>query len=412
MPRIAFLTNFIPPYRIKLLERLRQRLGNLKIFVSVDMESDRPWAVDGGTLDIVAQRNLTIPGLRRHPSGFTQKLLIHIPYDTVARLWGYAPDIVISSELGFRTLQAALYRLLTPNSRLIVWATLSEQTELGWGLARRLLRRFILRVADGVLCNGQSGRRYITGFGFPAERVTIINQPIDVELFAGIAPFREAENARRLMFSGRLIPLKAVVQMQAALISWAQKNPNEKLELLWVGDGELRQTLEETPLPNNFSQVFAGNQAYSALPEIYANCGVLILPSLIDEWGLVVNEAMVSGLIVIGSIYSQAVNEMVKDHDNGWLIDPLRRGSIEHALDLLFATPLKTLTKMREAARKRALMITPEVAADRICTALSSVLGQAVVPESIGNDGLLPVGCKKPATIRPIVTTRVKHGHD
>jgi len=396
MPRIALLTNFIPPYRVKLLESLRQRAGSLKVFVSVGMETDRPWAADSGSLDIVPQRTLTIPGLRRHPSGFTQKLFVHFPYDTLVRLWRYAPDVVISSELGLRTLQAALYRLLVPSSRLIVWATLSEQTERGWGPVRRRLRRFILGIADGVICNGQSGRRYITSFGFPSDRVTIVNQPIDVDMFAGTPLSRDAAKARRLLFSGRLIPLKAVVQMQAALAAWARRNPQEKLELVWVGDGELRDVLERTALPDNFTQVFVGNQAYSALPALYADCGVLILPSLIDEWGLVVNEAMVSGLVVIGSIYSQAVNEMVQDHENGWLIDPLQPGSIERALDLLFTTPPETLTAMREAARKRALTITPDSAADRIHAALKLASGQALAVMGPGADVMLPAGCKIP----------------
>ena len=41
--------------------------------------------------------------------------------------------------------------------------------------------------------------------------------------------------------------------------------------------------------------------------------GIFVLPTLADEWGLVVNEAMASGLPVLGSVYSQAAHELCGD---------------------------------------------------------------------------------------------------
>jgi len=294
----------------------------------------------------------------------------------------YDPEVLITSEFGLRSLQAAIYRLFTPRTRLIVWATLSEQTELGWGLGRRLLRRAILKCADAVLCNGSSGSKYIAGLGFPVEKIVIVKQPIDVDLFTPLPITRDAAIARRLVFSGRLIPLKAVIEMQAAVAEWARTNPEKEVDLLWVGDGELRERLEKAELPRNFTQSFCGNQPYQALPGIYANCGALILPSLIDEWGLVVNEAMVSGLVVLGSIYSQAAVEMVEDGRTGWLIDPLRPASIVRALNELFRAPLDILDDMRSAARKRAMAITPESAANHVQSAIRLVTGLGAHPAS------------------------------
>src|ERR1035441_3133457 len=57
---------------------------------------------------------------------------------------------------------------------------------------------------------------------------------------------------------------------------------------------------------------------YSDMPEVYQRAGVLVLPTLADTWALVVNEAMAAGLPILGSVYSQAVDEMVVDGVNGW----------------------------------------------------------------------------------------------
>jgi glycosyltransferase involved in cell wall biosynthesis len=375
--RTAFLTNFVPPYRIKLLTALGARLGDFRIFVSTKMEADRPWKPDYGTLDVVVQKSKTFERHRRHPNGCDQHLFIHFPYDTLGQLRRFAPQVVISGELGLRTLQASIYRLFRPGTRLIVWATLSEQTERGWGIVRQLLRRFILSVADGVVCNGDSGARYIAGFGFPARRTFIVNQPVDVDMFAALPPERSEPTARRLLFSGRLIPIKAVLELQAACCRWAVAHPERTLELIWLGDGELRSQLEATSAPPNFKQVFYGNRPYKDLPTVYELAGALVLPSLLDEWGLVVNEAMTSGLVVLGSIYSQAVTEMVRDGETGWLLDPLRPETIEQCLDSLFATPIEVLNGMRAAARRRALEITPEKAAAALAAAIQTVLPAA-----------------------------------
>jgi hypothetical protein len=342
------------------------------------MEADRPWVPDYGTLDVVVQKSKTFERNRRHPNGCDQHLFIHFPYDTLSQLGGFAPQVVISSELGLRSFQAALYRLFRRRTRLIVWATLSEQTERGWGIARQLLRRFILSIADGVICNGNSGARYIASFGFPASRTFIVNQPVDVDMFAVLPAERPAATARRLLFSGRLLSIKAVLELQEACIHWAAIHPGNRLELVWLGDGDLRPQLEAMPTPPNLKQVFHGSKAYDALPAVYEAAGALILPSLLDEWGLVVNEAMASGLVVLGSIYSQAVTELVRDGETGWLIDPLRPKTIEQALDRLFATPVEVLNQMRAAARRRALEITPEGAAAAIAAAVQAVLPTAV----------------------------------
>jgi len=371
--RTALLTNFVPPYRLPLLHALRDYVGDFKVFVSTQMEGDRPWIPDTGTLKVVQQKTKTFTRARKHPSGFSLQMFIHFPYDTLAQLWRYKPEVVISSELGLRTLQAAIHRALHPASRLIVWATLSEETEKGWGITRRMLRRFILGIADAVICNGNSGARYIGSMGFPADRTVIINQPIDVDMFVALPIDRKPEIARRLMFSGRLIPAKAVVELQAAIARWAKADPSRKIELVWVGDGELRTQLEHADLPSNFTQTFHGNKPYAALPGIYQDCGALILPSLMDEWGLVVNEAMASGLVVLGSIYSQAAIEMVRHGENGWLIDPLDRASMDAALDELYAAPLEKLASMRIAARERALQITPQGAAARLYSTINMV---------------------------------------
>ena len=373
--RTALLVNCIAPYRLALLERVRDQVGQLRIFVSTAMEPDRAWIPDWGSLDVQVQRTVTLERVHDRPGGLRHQLFIHLPYDTLPRLLAYAPQVVISGEMGARSLQAALYRWLRPRSRLILWATLSEHTERvkSWGPTRRLLRRVLVRSADAVIVNGRSGARYIAQLD-PACRMHIVNQPVDTRLFCGAPLAREADAARRLVFSGRLVSAKGVFELQRALADQARRRPSQLLEIVWAGDGDARAALEAEALPGNLRQRFAGHLGYAELAKLYGECGALILPTLFDEWGLVVNEAMVSGLPVLGSIYSQAVEEMVEEDQTGWQFDPLQPQSLEAALARFLDAPEEQLAAMRVRARARGLSISVANASDQITAAVHAVL--------------------------------------
>jgi glycosyltransferase involved in cell wall biosynthesis len=373
--RVALLQNFVAPYRIAFYECLARRAGTLKVFVSTPMESDRHWAVEWGTLDVTVQRNLTFRRPYRDMLGYERELQIHVPYDTIARLWRYRPDAVISVELGPRSLQAVLYKLLRPSVRLLIWCKLSEHSERGWGGARQALRRFILRHADAVLVNGESGARYIAGFGVPDSAIFRVNQPVDVSTFAAAPRERPDTALSRILCAGTLTSRKGLVPFARALSDWAEANPEREIEVWWLGDGELRGTLAALPLPRNLTQRFCGAVPYADMPGYYAACDLLAFPSLCDEWGLVVNEAMAAGLPVLGSIYAQAVTELVHDGEQGWLFDPAQKSAMRGALGCALNTPPERIVQMRAAARARIAQLTPDSAAERIMRALTAGRG-------------------------------------
>jgi glycosyltransferase involved in cell wall biosynthesis len=381
--RVALLTNFIAPYRLPLLEALRDRVSELRVFLSTPMENDRQWEVDWGTLDVTVQRSVSWGGNYHDTMGFSRKLQIHLPYDTLPQLGRYKPDVVISSELGMRSAQAALYRLLGHSAPLLIWATLSEHSERCWGMARRTLRRAILSRADGVLVNGESGARYIRRFGLPDDRIFRVNQPVDVRLFARLRSARTPGPVWRLLHSGALTPRKGLTGFMRILLAWAARHPEKAFEISWVGDGEDRAALATMELPPNVTQRFLGNRPYSDLPRVYAEADILLFPSLMDEWGLVVNEAMASGLPVLGSIYSQAIEELVEDGVTGWTFDPVLQTSVDTALDRALTTSPSALSAMGDAARRRVMTLTPASASECVVRAIRA--SSARVARANGN---------------------------
>ena len=398
--RVALLMNFVAPYRVPLFERLRDMVGELRILISTPMESDRAWVPDWGNLDVVVQRNVTLRPSKVDALGFRRKLHVHVPYDTLPQLLRYRPDCVVSVELGPRTLQALTYKMLRPRTPLLVWCKLSEHSERGWGRVRTLARSAIFRWADGVLVNGESGARYVMRFGVPDGRIVRINQPVDVARFAAARRTRPDGAGERLLHVGMLNGRKGVLPFAERLIGWARRNPSRTLEMWWLGDGEERATLEGLAWPDNLRPSFLGNRPYEEVPGILAECDILVFPTLLDEWGLVVNEAMAVGLPVLGSIYSQAVEELVAEGRTGWVYDPLDEESAAAAVDRALAAPPEVLAAMRAAARQRIAALTPETAARRIADTVRLLVQAGQLRAGIVPDGPAGQPVQAPTTLQ------------
>ena len=103
-----------------------------------------------------------------------------------------------------------------------------------------------------------------------------------------------------------------------------------------------------------------------------------MFPTLSDEWGLVVNEAMAAGLPVLGSRYSEAVEEMVETDVTGWKFRTDQAEEMDEAIDQAMHVSDERLEFMRSAARQRVAAFAPEKIADQVVSAARFVMRTAV----------------------------------
>jgi len=367
--RIAILTNVIQPYRLPLLEEMQRRCEKLAVFVS--SEGD-PVQDKTGTppFSICRQKLWTVKTKWTHPHDFTEQLTIQIPYDTYSQLQKFRPDLIVSGELGARTLLATAYRRFYPSTRLVIWATLSEATEQGRGYIRPTLRRLMLRAADAIMVNGESGARYIARFGVPPDRIKRVPQAPNAQVFLAGGLARTDPTCHRLLYAGRLIELKGLQPFLRAVAEWATNHHNRRVEFWIAGDGPIRAALATFAAPPNLEIRMLGQVTYDRLPDIFQQCGILAFPSLADEWGMVVVEAMASGIPVLGSIHSQAVEELISHGETGWKFNPTVAQEVRGAIDEALNTSARALNDMGSLARQRVRNLTPAAMADQIEAAL------------------------------------------
>jgi len=138
----------------------------------------------------------------------------------------------------------------------------------------------------------------------------------DLKRFGGAG--RREPRERTFLFSGSLIHRKGIDLLATAFVEVAREFANVRLKV--IGDGEMRESVEQTLRPVRERVEFVGFRDWDQLPEAYASADVLCVPSRYDGWGLVVPEGLASGLPVIATDRMGAALEFVENGRNGWLI--------------------------------------------------------------------------------------------
>jgi glycosyltransferase involved in cell wall biosynthesis len=191
--------------------------------------------------------------------------------------------------------------------------------------------------------------QYRAEFG---EERSYLNVPYfsDLQRFADVSRFRNFHSqTRNLLFSGSLIKRKGVDLLACAFNKVAHEFPN--LTLSFMGTGELENELRRQLAPFGERVRFLGFQSWEDLPKHYAEADILCAPSRYDGWGLIVPEAMASGLPVIGTDRTGAAWEFVRDGHNGLLVPAGREAPLRDALRRVASWSVEELRSISDSAR-------------------------------------------------------------
>lgn len=216
---------------------------------------------------------------------------------------------------------------------------------------KRVVYPHFIRHFDLCLPYGQRSADYFQYFG--ARRIVIAHHFVDNDYFAHQAALyapRRGEFRRRwgipadafcFLFCGKFIPQKRPMDLVRALdrlVNTAdptrdERSPNtfnvapksrhsvsnsRPLHLLMVGDGALRQECERYAASLALPVSFAGFVNQGEIASAYVASDCLVLPSVSETWGLVVNETMACGLPTIVSDACGCVPDLIKDGVTGY----------------------------------------------------------------------------------------------
>jgi len=208
---------------------------------------------------------------------------------------------------------------------------------LVWAYVRNFLKR-----PEAVVAPTEAILRELTARGVRLKRSATIPTGVDTERFRpdlngdAIRLQHHLGSAELILHVGRLAYEKRVELLFQALRLLRQSRP--KARLLLVGDGPARPWFQEQAKAASVEDrvIFAGRVSAEALPYYYAAADTLAFASRFETQGLVVLEALASGLPVVGANH-RAIPEMLGGSPAGVLFDDTPEScaeALERGLDL------------------------------------------------------------------------------
>jgi glycogen(starch) synthase len=236
--------------------------------------------------------------------------------------------------------------------------------------------------AEAVLVITPRLLRLLLADGVDEHRIHLIPPGVNSSLFEG--PFEDpfaGIGRPRVLFVGRLAPQKGVHTLVAA----AGLLEDPSVRVLLVGDGPERKALErEAERIDAGDRVrFLGFFAHERLPAAMAHADVLVLPSVYEELGTVLLEAMWAGLPIVAS-RTGGIPDVIEDGVNGLLVPPGDPEALARAIDRLLADRALAY-RLSEGARARGKDYDWEVLAERVLRVYRGVTAGHLAP--VGSKG-------------------------
>jgi len=231
--------------------------------------------------------------------------------------------------------------------------------------------------AEAVLAITPRLSRLLVSDGVEEDRIHLIPPGVNPSLFEG--PFEDPFSGvgkPRVLFVGRLAPQKGV----RALVAAAGLLKDPRAQVLLVGDGPERLALEREAerLGVGGRLHFVGFLAHDRLPAVMSHADLLVLPSLYEELGTVLLEAIQVGLPIVAS-KTGGIPDVIKDGVNGLLVPPSEPEALAHAINRLLADR-KLARRLSEGAQARAKDYDWEVLAERVLRVYQDVTAGCLAP--------------------------------
>jgi glycosyltransferase involved in cell wall biosynthesis len=368
--RVALITNIPAPYRLPVWDSLAQKLGSLQLFFCSEMEPNRVW--ESEPLDSFLFAYTFLPGVHL----FIRSLDwgIHFNPTLWHELERYKPThILIGGYESPSYLLALLYARCNHIPVTIWWESHALSSRFQNGLIPSL-KRWLLGHFDSFCAISHQSKEYlIETMGISEKKIirtvntsdvcrwhnTVMNERRKGDCF---------DHRIHFLFVGQFIQRKGIIELLTAFKSV----PSEKGILRLVGHGPQKTEIHTFVQEHNMEnvEIVGPTTTMEETARYYAWADVLVMPSLLEVWGLVVNEALASGVYVMASKYAGATYDLIQQapYDVGMSFDPSIHESFVNALLTVIE---KRNTIDRQAISSWGLQHTAETYAQSLLNAIS-----------------------------------------
>lgn len=222
----------------------------------------------------------------------------------------------------------------------IVWGQ-GFDVYMNWP-CKKLITKFVLKHSEIIIALSDDMKNRLLE-SHKRTNIIIIPNGIDMCKFARHQEKNKIKNTldivhdkKIILFVGTLKKVKGVEYLIEAIKYTVQDYPN--LLLLIVGDGDnmnsLKSLVERYELSDFVS--FKGGVQNEEIPYFMALADIFVLPSLSESFGIVLLEAMASGIPIVASNVG-GIPSLIENGENGFLVEPKSPEQIADKIKLLLA---------------------------------------------------------------------------
>jgi len=362
------------PYHFARTKALAERPEIELTVVESFSEDDHKWKRAETQHDLRVVTLASMPMMGKRPSMKISAVLAHV-------LDREQPDVVVAP--GYADTPALLaifaHRCLNPSTLAVLW---SESTLLDHARKRfkEALKTLSVSAFDGALVAGRPHQLYLRRLGMRASDIGIVGNCVDNDFFS-VRATEERQKPKTssgsdslpasfFLYVGRMIREKNLPNLIEAYGFYREQAGPSAWDLVLVGSGPEEMSLRQQVAQSSIKGVwFEGIRQIDELPLYYARAKCFVLPSKSEPWGLVVNEAMASGLPVLVSNRCGCVADLVRDGTNGFVFDPFDTRSLA-ALLVKVSTRRVALEELGANGQKTVANYNPTLFAERASTHL------------------------------------------
>jgi glycosyltransferase involved in cell wall biosynthesis len=237
-----------------------------------------------------------------------------------------SPDIVVSIAFWVPTIYAVFLKYVL-GFKFIILTDAIEATESGYSFLRQKVREFIGKKADAFISASNLTTDYLRSF-IRADNIYLSIQTINVrewrKKIIELPPKDILRKKLKLDYEKKIIlGVGNFVNKKNWLSAISAVEKVESALMILIGSGEERESYEKHILENSLENkiLIMNRKEGTELKEYFKAADIFIFPSLKDQFGYVVLEALASDLPVLCSKYAGA-SSLIIDGFNGYVIDP------------------------------------------------------------------------------------------
>lgn len=371
-------------YRVPVYEELNKILNGNLIIVYAENENRTPLRVSTKIKEKLGVNAIALKDEKNFTIGNTKSNLanksLNIPYqpNLLKTIMKIDADVIIVEGF-FQWSPYAFLKKIFNKTPIVLSYERTKHTERNAPKLRTYYRKLVSKLfINTAIVNGILSKEYTNTLGIKNDKIVVGGMSADSEFFRVENKKLNKKESRKLwnidndklvfVYVGQLIERKGIKEL---INSW--KNIAEYIQrdilLLCAGDGVEKNELSNFIKNNNIINIrLLGSIDYAQLPTLYNAADVFIIPTLEDNWSLVVPEAMATGLPIACSKYNGCWPELVQDNINGKIFDPLDENSIIETIEYFYKNK-NILKEMGLESNRIELRYTPKSAAESIYNA-------------------------------------------